>query len=157
MASMDIKAFAKKVGEYGLIFGLDVGAKTIGIASGSLSLGVATPLETIKRVKFTKDMDVLKKLAQEFDVKGFVVGLPVSMDGTEGRRCQSIRDFSSNMQDIFPHIPVLFWDERLSTETVENFVGNFVNVKKAKKKGTIDMLAAQHILQGALDHLAYME
>lgn len=153
---MDIKAFAKKIDKQSRIFGLDVGAKTIGVASGSCVLGVATPIETIKRTKFTKDMMHLKKLVQEFGVAGFVVGLPVSMDGTEGRRCQSIRDFVKNMEEFFPDMPMIFWDERLSTETVEGFVGNYVDIKKAKDKGTIDMLAAQHILQGALDHFQHI-
>lgn len=158
-----LKDIANEAPIQGTFLGLDVGQKTIGLALGGRMLGVATPLETIKRTKFTKDMQALIKIAKEHEVDGYVVGLPVSMDGTEGRRSQSIRDFAAEMNrflkeqgDADPFIA--FWDERLSTVSVDSVVDKFVEKRKtkinAKASGLIDKLAAQLILQGALDYLA---
>ncbi|MCB1563655.1 MAG: Holliday junction resolvase RuvX [Alphaproteobacteria bacterium] len=143
------------------LLGLDVGAKTIGLAVSDPGQRVATPLRTIKRTKFTKDILLLGEVIREFEIGGFVLGLPVSMDGSEGRRAQSIRDFAQEMNNhpkIFGADPfIAFWDERLSTVSVEEFVDKSVGKRKtkanAKSSGLIDKLAAQIILQGALDFL----
>lgn len=144
------------------LLGLDVGAKTIGVALGNPMLGVATPLETIKRTKFTKDIERLKELVQIHDVKGIVLGYPVHMDGAEGRRAQSVRDFALELAR-YPEIVgaepwIALWDERLSTVSVEDFVDEMVEKRKTKTEskasGLIDKLAAQHILQGALDFIS---
>lgn len=142
----------------GTLLGLDVGKKTIGLALGSVEQGVATPLETISRTKFTKDMEKLTKFIAEYEVKGFVIGLPVNMDGTEGRRAQSIRDFAMEMERVLGGSPwIALSDERLSTVSVEGYVDNLVDKRKtkinAKSSGLIDKLAAQIILQGALDFM----
>lgn len=140
------------------LLGLDVGKKTIGLALADPSHSIATPLMTINRTKFTKDMIALADIVREYEVGGFVVGLPVNMDGSEGRRAQSIRDFAIEMQNTLGGDPwIAFWDERLSTVSADNIVDNLVEKRKtkikAKSSGLIDKLAAQVILQGALDFI----
>lgn len=139
------------------LLGLDVGKKTIGLALANPDQTLATPLETIKRIKFSKDMDALKTVITEHEVGGFVIGYPVNMDGSEGPRAQSIRDFAIEMDNSLGGAWVALWDERLSTVSVEEAVDNFVEKRKtkieAKASGLIDKLAAQTILQGALDFL----
>ena len=142
----------------GALLGLDVGKKTIGLALGDPNHGIATPLDTIKRTKFTKDMNALQAVIKDYEIGGFVIGLPVNMDGSEGRRAQSIRDFAMEMERFLGNDPwIALWDERLSTVSVEESVDNFVEKRKtktnAKASGLIDKLAAQGILQGALDFI----
>jgi putative Holliday junction resolvase len=141
-----------------VLMGLDVGRKTIGIALSDSTQAIATPLRTIRRTKFSRDMEAIKGIIEEYEIGGFVMGLPLNMDGSEGRRCQSVRDFAAEFDralawDQEPWIAL--WDERLSTHAVESFVDEFVDIKKrrAKEKGILDKLAAQHILQGALDYI----
>ena len=136
--------------------GIDVGAKTLGLAVCDPAQSIATPLLTIKRTKFMKDMAALKRVVDEYSVGGFIVGLPVSMDGREGRRAQSVRDFAMEMQSFMgAGVFVALWDELLSTATVDDFVDELVDKRKtkikAKESGLIDRLAAQVILQGAVD------
>jgi len=141
------------------LLGLDVGKTTIGLALCGAGQGFATPLCTVKRVKFTKDVAAIQAVIDEYEVGGFVMGLPVNMDGSEGPRCQSVRDFAAefarqvNIDDPW----IALWDERLSTVSVENLVDQSVRKRKtrvnAKASGLIDKLAAQLILQGALDYL----
>lgn len=144
----------------GALLGLDVGKKTIGVALAPEGLGIATALTTIKRTKFTKDILQLQTIVEEYEVSGFVIGLPLNMDDTEGPRAQSTRDFALELiryPDIVGSNPwVALWDERLSTRIVENLVDKAVNKRKtrvnAKDSGLIDKLAAQYILQGAIDY-----
>ncbi|MGN7439043.1 MAG: Holliday junction resolvase RuvX [Alcanivorax sp.] len=144
------------------LMGLDVGTKMIGIALCEGTHHVATPHMTIQRKKFSKDIKAVEKVIREFDVGGYVVGYPINMDGSEGRKCQSVRDFAMEFErQLSPDLIVgdspwiALWDERLSTATVENFVDEAVDMSKrrAKEKGIIDKLAAQFILQGALDYI----
>jgi putative Holliday junction resolvase len=144
------------------LLGLDVGKKTIGVALSDPSHSIATPLQTIQRTKFSKDMEVLAKIVAEFEVKGFVLGYPLNMDGSVGPRCQSVRDFAAEMirfpAVVGPHPWVAFWDERLSTVSADNLVDELVEKRKtrvnAKSSGLIDKLAARSILQGALEFIA---
>lgn len=144
------------------LLGMDVGKNTIGLALSDPDHRLATPLQTIWRSKFTKDIQHLKTVIEDYEIGGFVIGLPVNMDDSEGPRAQSIRDFALEMKnhpDIFGPDPwVALWDERLSTVSVERFVDEFVDKKSkrrgAKESGLIDKLAAQVILQGALDYLS---
>ena len=141
------------------LLGLDVGKKTIGLALADPMHSIATPLHTINRTKFTKDMIALTDIAKEYEVGGYIIGLPVNMDGSEGRRAQSIKDFAAEMQRFIGDDPwIAFWDERLSTVSADNIVDNLVEKRKtktnAKASGLIDKLAAQTILQGALDFMA---
>lgn len=146
------------------LMGMDVGKKTIGIAVSDQNNKIATPVTTIKRKKLSKDIPIIEDYAREFNIGGFVIGLPVNMDGTEGRRCQSVRDFAYELQrqisDEFKNdgeIIIALWDERLSTSSVEEIVGKHVEKRSrrvnAKESGLIDKLAAMLILQGALDYI----
>ncbi|MEM7650785.1 MAG: Holliday junction resolvase RuvX [Pseudomonadota bacterium] len=155
-----LKDLAKDCPKDVALLGLDVGKKTIGLALSDPSQSVATPLKTIKRTKFTADMESLKAVIDEFEIGGFVIGYPVNMDGSEGPRAQSIRDFAIEMEKALGGEPwIALWDERLSTVSVEEFVDKNIDKRKtkaeAKTSGLIDKLAAQVILQGALDFIAH--
>lgn len=142
----------------GALLGLDVGKKTIGLALAASGQSFATPLTTIVRGQFARDLDALARTVKDYDICGFVVGLPLHMDGSEGARCQSVRHFAQALAqrpDIVGLSPwIALWDERLSTASVEDFVGGWVDIKKAKAKGTLDALAAREILQSALDYMS---
>ena len=132
------------------LMGLDVGSKTIGLALSDVTLTIATPLETIKRAKFSKDAERLTSIIAEHDVGGLVIGLPINMDGSEGPRCQSTRDF---VQNIFEKIDidVTFWDERWSTQAVERILIGEADLTRKRRAKIVDRAAAAYILQGALD------
>lgn len=134
------------------LLGLDVGDKTIGLALSDPALSVASPVATIKRSKFTADATALLKLAADRGVGGLVIGLPLNMDGTEGPRCQSVRQFGSNLLKL-KDLPILFWDERLSTVAVERAMIAH-DLTRAKRDKVVDQAAAAFILQGALDAIA---
>lgn len=134
------------------LMGIDPGTKTLGLAISDFLYMVASPLMTIKRTKFSKDIVQLKAIITEHNVGGLVIGLPKNMDGSEGPRCQSVRQFASNlMQEI--DLPFLFWDERLSTAGVERTLIE-ADMSRAKRKDVIDKMAAAYILQGALDAMS---
>jgi putative holliday junction resolvase len=133
------------------IFGLDLGTKTIGVAISDLTRRIASPLETIRRTKFTADARRLLELAAREKCGLFVLGLPLNMDGTEGPRAQSTRAFARSLA-TFSDIPVAFWDERLSTAAVERMLID-ADQSRAKRAAVIDKLAATYILQSALDSL----
>lgn len=133
------------------LLGLDIGEKTIGLALSDPGFTVASPVATIRRTKFTADAKELLKLASERGVGGLVIGLPLNMDGSEGPRCQSVRQFAANFLKL-KDIPILFWDERMSTMAVEREMIAH-DVTRARRDKTIDQAAAAFILQGALDAL----
>lgn len=133
------------------LLGLDIGTKTIGLAlSDGLGLS-ATPLETLKRGKFTADAEYLLKLIKDRQVGGLVAGLPRNMDGSEGASAQRIRDTMSEL-DRKLALPYTLWDERLSTVAVTRTLLE-ADVSRAKRAESVDKLAAAYILQGALDRL----
>ncbi|MQX36867.1 Holliday junction resolvase RuvX [Roseospira navarrensis] len=136
----------------GALFGLDLGTKTIGLATSDPLRGLASPLETVKRTRFTQDMARILALMEERAVVGLVLGWPLEMDGTEGRRCQSTRSFATNVQSIRP-IPLLLWDERLSTSAVQRMMVDEFDMSRGKRAQKVDAAAAAFILQGALDAL----
>ncbi len=136
------------------VLGLDLGEKTIGLALSDASLIVATPMETIRRTKFTADAEKLALLIAEHDVAGLVIGLPVNMDGSEGPRCQSVRQFARNLEGVAGlELPVGFWDERLSTAAVERLLTREADMSRRRRSQVVDKMAAAYILQGALDSL----
>ena len=135
----------------GRLLGLDLGTKTIGIAVSDITRRIASPLTTIQRKKFTADAAELLTIAAKEAPHAFILGLPVNMDGTEGPRCQSTRAFARNLEKLTP-IPILYWDERLSTAAVERLM-IADDVSRAKRAERVDKLAAAWILQGALDFL----
>jgi putative Holliday junction resolvase len=134
------------------LLGLDLGTKTIGVAISDGSLTIATPLETIRRTKFTKDAERLLALADERGAGGFVIGLPVEMDGKEGPRAQSARQFGRNLESL-TELPYAFWDERLSTAAVERILIGDADMSRKRRGEVVDKAAAAYILQGALDAL----
>ncbi len=133
------------------LMGIDLGTKTIGLALSDVERRLATPLETLKRSKFSADAAKLLARAKEFDVAAFVVGLPLNMDGSEGPRVQATRAFARNLSTLSA-IPCVFWDERLSTAAVTRAL-IAQDVSRAKRAEVIDRMAAAYILQGALDRL----
>jgi putative Holliday junction resolvase len=152
-ASMEIEDLAHKLQKTDKVLGLDPGKKTIGIALASVMLGVATPIETIKRVKFSKDIIRLAQIVKEHEVKALIIGLPLNMDGSEGRRAQSVQDLGLNIKQHMPSIEIAYWDERLSSHHMDSFLIEEVDLSRKKRANVIDKLAAQHILQGAIDRI----
>jgi putative Holliday junction resolvase len=136
----------------GALIGLDLGTKTIGVATSDPDRRLATAVETIARKNFSADAARLLALAAERTAIGFVLGLPINMDGTEGPRAQSTRAFARNLARL-THVPIALWDERLSTAAVEREL-IAADVSRAKRAKVIDQHAALFILQGALDRLA---
>jgi putative holliday junction resolvase len=134
------------------LIGLDVGTKTIGIAVSDRSRRIASPRETIRRGKFAADAARLLAIASEDQVAAVIVGLPISMDGTEGPRAQSTRAFARNLARL-TDLPIAFWDERLSSAVVERMLIE-ADRSRARRAEIVDKLAAAYILQGALDRLA---
>jgi putative Holliday junction resolvase len=137
----------------GALLGLDLGEKTIGVASCDPDRRLATGVETVARKKFTTDAQRLLALAAERNAVGFVLGLPINMDGSEGPRAQATRAFARNFAKL-TELPIAFWDERLSTAAVEREL-IAADVSRAKRAAVIDQHAAAYILQGALDRLAH--
>lgn len=136
------------------MMGLDLGTKTIGVALSDVMHMIASPLETVKRKKFRDDAIRLQQIIVDHEVGGILLGLPVSMDGTEGPRCQSTRAFADNVLNLewlTPGFPIAFWDERLSTSAVERMLVNDVDMTRKRRGEVIDKLAAVYILQGFLD------
>ncbi len=137
------------------LLGLDPGSKTIGLAISDSALTVASPLKTIKRGKFTQDAERLAEICRDYRVGGLVIGLPVNMDGTEGPRCQSVRQLARNLVEKAGFTqPIAFWDERLSTAAVERFLVDEADMTRKRRAAVVDKMAAAYILQGALDAIA---
>jgi putative Holliday junction resolvase len=133
------------------LIGIDVGTKTLGLALSDVLRTVASPLETIRRRKFSLDAARLLELAAEHRIGGFVIGLPANLDGSEGPRAQSTRAFARNLANLTP-LPLLFWDERLSTAAAERTLIE-ADASRKRRGELIDKLAATIILQTALDRM----
>lgn len=146
-----LKAVASQIKKGQRLLGLDIGTKTIGLALSDTTLTIASPLLTIKREKFTKDAQKLLDIITEFDIGGLVLGMPLNMDGSEGPKCQSVRQFQKNMSEK-TEIPMAFQDERLSTVAVTRTLLD-ADATRARRKVLVDKMAASYILQGALDSL----
>jgi len=135
----------------GVLIGLDLGTKTIGVATSDPDRRIATAVETVARKNFTSDAQRLLALATERNAVGFVLGLPINMDGSEGPRAQSTRAFARNLAKL-TELPIALWDERLSTAAVERTLIE-ADVSRSRRAAVIDQHAAMFILQGALDRL----
>ena len=135
----------------GPLLGVDPGSKTFGIAVSDDTRLIASPVETIKRKKFTKDAERIFDIYDAKDCAAMVIGYPVNMDGSEGPRCQSVRQFADNLMNRIS-IDIAFWDERLSTVAVTRTMVE-ADLSRAKQKRAVDKMAAAYILQGALDYL----
>ncbi len=152
MAIVAVEELSRALAPGAALLGLDLGAKTIGLALSDGELIVGSPLRTIRRTKFTADAEALRLIIDEHGVGGLVIGLPINMDGSEGPRCQSVRQFAANLLARFD-IPVAFWDERLSTAAVTRTLLD-ADVSRRRRAEVVDKMAAAYILQGALDRLA---
>lgn len=150
MSILSIEEFGISVQQGTRVMGLDVGTKTVGVALSDVLHMIASPLETVKRKKFRDDSARLSAIAEEHEVGGILLGLPLSMDGTEGPRCQSTRAFADNLGKVID-LPMVFWDERLSTSAVERMLVDDVDMTRKRRSEVIDKLAAVYILQGFLD------
>ena len=151
----DPAEFMAALGGRVALLGLDAGEKTIGVAVCDALWLSATPFETLLRGKFQADAAKLKMMVDERNARGFVIGYPVNMNGTEGPRCQSSRQFAHNLRKIFA-LPVLLWDERMSTQAVTRTMLE-ADLSRARRDEVVDKLAASFILQSAMDALANAE
>jgi putative Holliday junction resolvase len=152
--AIDLQTLAPTLGRHARLMGVDLGTKTIGLALSDLERRIATPLETIRRTKFTADVMRMKALVDQFGVVALVVGLPLNMDGSEGPKVQSTRGFVRNLAPVLP-LPVVFWDERLSTVAVTRTLID-ADASRARRAELVDKMAAAYILQGALDRLGFL-
>ena len=153
MAVVDLTELPALLPRYSALIGLDLGEKTIGVAVSDVTRMVASPLELIRKTKFTAEANRLFALIDERQVGAIVIGLPVNMDGTEGTRCQSNRAFARNLLRL-RDIPIAFWDERMSTMAVNRVLVEEADVTRARRAELVDKMAAAWILQGALDRLS---
>jgi len=135
-------------------FGLDLGEKTIGVAASDATRMIASPLEVIRKTKFTADAQRLFRMMDQRGASGLVIGLPLNMDGSEGPRAQSCRAFARNLERVRP-VLVAFQDERLSTSAVERFLVEDLDLSRRRRAEVVDRNAAAFILQGALDRLGW--
>jgi len=143
--------FAAALPQGGKLAGLDVGTRTVGLATCDAGWSFAGPAETIRRTKFTHDLEALRGFVGREGIAGLVVGLPLNMDGSDSPRTQSVRAFARNLAPL--GLPLLLWDERWSTQAVERAM-IAADVSRARRAEKVDSLAAAHILQGAIDALA---
>jgi putative Holliday junction resolvase len=150
-----IEALAARLPKGARLAGLDLGTKTIGVALCDPGLRIATPLQTIRREKFGKDAEALLTLCARENVGGLILGLPINMNGTEGPRAQATRAFLRNLAPL-TDLPVVLWDERLSTAAAERAMIE-ADMSRKKRAEKIDAAAAAFILQGALDRLARLK
>ena len=154
MIHEEIAGFAAGLAPGAALMGLDYGEKTIGVAVSDGLRQVATPLETLRRAKFTADAARLGEIVRARAIGGIVLGLPRNMDGSEGPRCQSTRAFARNL-DRALGLPLTFWDERLSTVAAERALLE-ADTSRARRAEVIDHVAAGVILQGALDRMRHL-
>ncbi|MDC3085156.1 Holliday junction resolvase RuvX [Gammaproteobacteria bacterium] len=133
------------------LIGIDLGTKTIGLAISDPSMTIASPLETINRKKIKIDLERIQYLINEFDVHGIILGYPINMNYTAGPRTQSTMSFAREIEKVID-IPIILWDERLSTSAAEKVLIN-ADLTRKKRKLVIDKMAATYILQGALDRI----
>ena len=152
MAVLELTDLPAAVGPAAPVVGLDLGEKTIGVAVSDTTRTVASPLQLIRKTKFTDDASALFALMESRGAGGLIIGLPVNMDGTEGPRCQSARAFARNILRL-RDIPIAFWDERLSSAAVNRVLIDEHDVNRKRRGEVVDKLAAAWILQGALERL----
>ena len=156
MPVLDLAELKERV-PAGRLMALDVGTKTIGIAATDALRMLATPITTLRRGKLAVDLAALAELARRHEIKALVVGLPLNMDGTEGPRCQSVRQFSANIAAHGPAalaaLPILFHDERLSTAAVTRAMIDDYDMSRAKRAERVDAAAAAWILESAVARL----
>jgi putative Holliday junction resolvase len=152
MAVLELTDLPAILPRFAPLVGLDLGERTIGVAVSDATRFVASPLELIRKTKFTDDAAALFRLMESRGAGGIVIGLPVNMDGTEGARCQSNRAFARNLLRL-KDLPIAFWDERMSTMAVNRMLIGEHDLSRARRAEVVDKAAAAWILQGALERL----
>ena len=151
MIARNPRELEESLGEDERWLGIDVGSKTLGLALSDVTLTIATPLDTLRRGKFAGDAESLREIVERERIGGLVLGLPLNMDGSEGPRCQSVRQFARNLETRMD-VPMTFWDERLSTVAVTRTLLD-ADASRKRRSEVVDKMAAAYILQGALDSL----
>jgi putative Holliday junction resolvase len=154
-STIAIEDLPPHLGRDARLLGLDVGTKTIGMALSDVTRSVATPFDTIGRTKFTADAKTIRQVVEKNQVGALVIGFPHKLDGSEGPRAQSTRAFARNLA-AHVKVPMVFWDERLSTAAVERHLIE-ADASRKRRAEVIDRMAAAYILQGALDRLRRLE
>lgn len=149
----NIKDFKQSLKQYGALIGFDFGTKRLGVAVSDLTRMVATSYKIIERKSFSKDIEEIKKIVKEKEVCGFVYGLAKQMNGIEGETAELTRKFAAKVAEQID-LPYIFWDERLSSKAVENFLIGEVDLSRKKRAKVLDSSAAAYILQGALDAMS---
>lgn len=152
---MEIKEFKQQLKPYKAVLGFDYGAKRLGVAVSDLLQMVATSYKIIYRSSWEKDWEEIRRIIEEKEIGGIVLGLPLQMNGEEGEMAQEVRAFAAKLFEQ-TDLPILFWDERLSSSAVENFLIKEVDLSRSKRKKVLDAGAAAYILQGALDALKFV-
>jgi putative Holliday junction resolvase len=152
---LEAEDFRRALPPVGRLAGLDVGTRTIGLAMSDVLRSIASPHRTLERTRFTRDARELLAFIDKQEVAALVIGLPLNMDGSEGPRCQSVRQFAINLLTV-REMPVLFQDERLSTAAAERRMIDDYDMSRAKRAERIDAAAAAWILQSALDRLRHL-
>ena len=151
----DLAQFKQQLKPYKAIIGFDYGSKRLGIAVSDLLLTVATPYAIWRRSDFAKDLTYIQKVIAEKEVGAIVFGLPLQMNGEEGNIAKEVRSFADKLAEHID-LPMFFWDERLSSSAMENFLIKEVDMSRAKRKKVLDASAASYILQGVLDARQYI-
>jgi len=151
---MEIREFKSLLPKGKSVLGFDYGEKRLGVAVSDLLLLTANPLTIIQRTSWDKDLAQIKKIIAEKEVGGLVFGLPLQMNGEKGETVAKVEQFTSKLAKEID-LPYIFWDERLSSKAVENFLISEIDMSRAKRKQKLDANAAAYILQGFLDALAY--
>ena len=151
MIARNPRELEESLGEDERWLGIDIGSKTLGLALSDVTLTIATPLDILRRGKFAGDAESLRKIVERERIGGLVLGLPLNMDGREGPRCQSVRQFARNLETRMD-VPMTFWDERLSTVAVTRTLLD-ADASRKRRSEVVDKMAAAYILQGALDSL----
>ena len=151
MIARNPRELEESLGEDERWLGIDVGSKTLGLALSDVTLTIATPLDTLRRGKFAGDAESLREIVERERIGGLVLGLPLNMDGSEGPRCQSVRQFARNLETRMD-VPMTFWDERLSTAAVTRTLLE-ADASRKRRSEVVDKMAAAYILQAALDSL----
>jgi putative Holliday junction resolvase len=152
---ISIEDLPPHLGRDARLLALDVGTKTIGMALSDVTRSVATPFDTIRRTKFTADAKTIREVVEKNQVGALVIGFPLNLDGSEGPRAQSTRAFARNLA-VHVAVPMVFWDERLSTAAVERHLIE-ADASRKRRAEVIDRMAAAYILQGALDRLRRLD
>lgn len=152
---VDLAGMRAAIGTGDRLLGIDFGDKKIGIAVSDGLQSVASPVETLVRAKkFSADAERLRQIIAERDVRGIVLGWPLQMDGSQGPRCQATIAFARNLRTLADiDLPILLWDERLTSAMVEKFLINDMDMTRNKRRKVVDQMAAVIILQSAMDAL----